>query len=110
MNNLISITQASGYIGISPVTIKRWYKWWGSLKECDKPLSLSLPDIHFKDKRGTWYFKFEDLEILRQFKQKLLRGAMAEFNAKVSWGRYGKEKLARKETVNYEEDDERRRA
>ena len=109
MNNLISITQASGYIGISPVTIKRWYKWWDGLKECDKPLSLNLPQVHFKDKRGTWYFRFEDLSVLRQFKQNLPRGVMADFNAKVSWGRYGKEIIARKETQN-EEDDTRKRA
>ena len=104
MQNLISITQASGYIGISPITIKRWYKWWKGLKECDKPISLSLPTIYFKDKRGTWYFRFEDLNVLTKFKQNLPRGAMADFNAKVSWGRYGKELILRKETENEKDD------
>ena len=109
MENLVSITHASGYIGISPVTIKRWYKWWGSLNECDKPLSISLPVVYNKDKRGTWYFKFEDLEMLIHFKQKLPRGAMADFNAKVSWGQYGKRIIAKKEKEN-EKDDKRKRA
>lgn len=109
MSTLISITQVSGYIGISPVTIKRWYKWWGSLKECERPPSLRLPKVKHQDNRGTWFFRFEDLSLLLQFKQNLPRGAMADFNAKVSWGRYGKELIAKKETQN-EEDDTRKRA
>ena len=100
--NLVSITLASGYVGVSSTTIKRWYKWWGTLNEQDKPLALSLPRIYTQDKRGTWYFDFNDLAQLIEFKKRLPRGAMSSFNAQF-WGKYGKEKL-RKGEENGQED------
>ena len=100
----VSITEAGWYVGVSPITIKRWYKWWSSLDEQDKPPSINLPQVFTKDKRGTWYFNNADLQILIDFRDKLPRGAMSNFNAQF-WGKYGKQYLKRKK----EEEDERER-
>ena len=100
-SDYLSITKAAAAIGVSNMTITRWYKWWES-DGFDHPKDLFLPPYYFKDKRKTKHFKKEDIGYLREFRNKLQtthRGAMAEFNAAYQWGKRGHKILVDKGTT-----------
>lgn len=98
----ISITDAAYMVGVSPVTIKRWVKWWES-DEFKKPEELELPPYYILDEKKTKYFKQEDIKKLKEFKIKLQTtcyGCMAEFNTVYQYGKRGKE-FCKKRGINY---------
>lgn len=96
--NYVSISTVAYLIGVSTVTIIRWYKWWEN-SEFEKPEGLQLPEYYFMDRRRTKYFKKADIPILKEFKLRLAtthKGCMADFNATYQWGVKGKEILKKK--------------
>ena len=103
-SNYVSISRAAMLIDVSTVTIKRWYKWWEN-DQFEKPKDLFLPSYCHKDRRGTKFFRKEDIPALKEFRNKIQtvhKGCMAEFNAVLQWGKRGKKVLENKGT-NYSE-------
>ncbi len=80
----ISITRVAFMLNVSPLTIKRWYKW--AKKTGKTPEDVGLP-IYTTDNRGTWFFTMEQVNQLQEFRQNLKWGEMAEFNSKYYWGK-----------------------
>lgn len=103
-DNYLRINRVALILGISDHTIRRWYKWWES-KEFEHPEGLELPPYYHMDRRGTKYFKKEDIPKLMEFKKKIStthKGVMSEFNAAFQWGKRGEKILINKGTTSHE--------
>lgn len=101
-SDYISINRASLLIDISDHTIRRWYKWWEN-DDFTKPEGLFLPPYFNMDRRGTKFFRKEDIHHLEKFKEQMQtthKGAMAEFNAAYQWGARGIRALKNKGTFD----------
>ena len=97
-SDYLSINRVGMSLDISDHTIRRWYKWWEN-DEFEKPDGLYLPPYYHLDRRGTKYFKKEDIPHLKEFRNKIQsthKGAMAEFNAAYQWGKRGEKALKNK--------------
>lgn len=91
----LSMNQCAYLLDISLITIERWYRWYSS--DFNNHPELKLPIIIREGgKRGKKYIKKEDFKLLEDFKNKLPRGAMAEYNATFCWGTYGDSNLEKK--------------
>jgi hypothetical protein len=85
----LTIGEVAKRIERIPQTIKNWIAWYGDQAEDvkrDFPLPIPITDL---DRKGTRYFREEDLEIFEQFKEKLKYGTIAEFSC-TRWGERGK--------------------
>jgi len=83
-NEICSITRTALILNVSPATIKRWYKW--AIKTGRTLEEVGLPQ-YVTDNRGTWYFTFDQVTQLQDFRKCLKWGAMAEFNSKYYWSK-----------------------
>lgn len=100
----LSAGKAAQCIGISTLTLYRWYRWWEN-DSFEKPKELSLPPYYFRDRRRTKFFKVEDIPILQKFANDIrgpYKGCMSEFNAAVQWGKRGDKILENKGTSKKE--------
>jgi hypothetical protein len=94
----ITIGAMSKLAGVSSITITRWYKWWKS-PNFYHPEDLYLPPVYVKNRKGTRYFKEDDVDKLKKFSSQLRtthKGVMAEFNAAYQWGKRGEKALRNK--------------
>jgi hypothetical protein len=74
----------------STQTIILWYKY-----QDDKGEDVGLPPVRTDlDKRGSRYWKEEDIAALVDFRDGITRGSMSDFNVKL-WGKRGEEILER---------------
>lgn len=90
-DDYLSINRVAMALDISDHTIRRWYKWWED-DTYPKPNDLFLPKYYHKDRRGTKFFKKEDVPALKEFRNKIQTthiGAMAAFNSFYQWGKRG---------------------
>ena len=97
--NLISISKMAQVIGVSTLTIKRWYKWYEN-DDYEKPEGLVLPS-YIIDNRGTKFFNVGDVVAFEQFVEDMKRGnkyhgCMADYNAGYQWGQRGTEIIRKK--------------
>lgn len=93
----IGPSKVAQYLDISTDTLYRWYNWWQS--NLDKPEGLYLPPYYNTNRRGTKFFKVEDLPHLVKFRDDIrgpYKGAMSEYNAARLWGKRGVRALANK--------------
>lgn len=100
----LSINKVAMMLDVSDHTIRRWYKWWES-PEFEKPEDLFLPVYYSMDRRGTKFFREEDIGYLKEFRNKIQsthRGVMSQFNAAYSWGKRGTRALENKGTTRNE--------
>lgn len=87
----VSAGKAALLIEVTLDTLYRWYKWWEN-DNFAKPEGLYLPPYYHKDRRGTKFFKKEDIPALEKFAQDVrgrFKGCMADFNAAIFWGKRG---------------------
>lgn len=99
-SDYLTINRVAMSLDISDHTIRRWYKWWES-EEFVKPEGLYLPPYFHMDRRGTKFFKKEDVLFLKEFRNKIQsthKGVMSEFNAAYQWGKRGERALENKGT------------
>lgn len=66
-------------------TIVGWYDWAE-----ENNAQSDLPEVFRLDKRGTRFFKETDIEQLKNFRDNIKYGMMAEMNRK-RWGERGKQ-------------------
>lgn len=96
---MYSTSRTAMLLDISPITLKRWYKWYED-DSYKKPYDFKGLPPYTTDGRGTKFFTDEALDELVEFKDELenghWRGCMAEFNANYQWGKRGKKILERK--------------
>ena len=83
-NDMLSITRTSLMLNCSPATIKRWYKWVKISKRNTE--EVGLPKFT-TDKKGTWFFTYEQIGQLQNFRKNLKWGQMSEFNSKYYWSK-----------------------
>jgi len=99
--NYVRINRVAMMLDISDHSIRRWYKWWES-PEFEHPADLFLPKYYHMDRRGTKFFKKEDIAAIRKFREQLQtthKGIMSEFNAAFQWGKRGEKTLINKGTT-----------
>lgn len=88
------------HLEVTVDTLYRWYKWWEN-DNFEKPEGLYLPPYYIKDRKMSKWFKKEDLPHLKKFRDDIrgpYKGAMAEFNAVLLWGKRGERALKNKGT------------
>lgn len=91
----VTIVQAAKMIGTSAHTIRRWYKWWEN-ENFEHHKGLYLPPYYILDRRGTKWFKEEDVYHLKEFRRRLNlthRGEMNTFNAAYQWSKKQRKKF-----------------
>jgi hypothetical protein len=92
----IKIGLASKIIGRSTQTIKHWYEY-------AKTKGIYLPEMYTNiDKRGTRYFKENDLAVISKFADNVTYGSMSDYNIKL-WGEKGKT-IESKQSTRYKSD------
>ena len=84
----LSIKACAEIIGVSRMTIYRWYKWYESESNTT---DLKLPEIHRFGSYGEKFIKRDELDMLVDFKNKIRNGMMADYNVRHSWGKRGNE-------------------
>ena len=97
-SDYLSINRVAMMLDISDHTIRRWYKWYEN-DQFAKAAGLYLPPYYHMDRRGTKFFKVEDVPHLKEFRNKIQsthKGAMSEFNAAYQWGKRGEKALKNK--------------
>lgn len=83
-NQMYSITRTALMLNCNPATIKRWYKW--ADKTGRTICKVGLP-AYTTDTRGTWFFTYEQIKQLQEFRANLKWGEMSEFNSKYYWSK-----------------------
>lgn len=97
-DDYVSAGRACLLVDITIDTLYRWYKWWEN-DNFPKPEGLTLPTYYHKDRKGTKFFKKEDIPKLQKFARDIrgpYKGCMAEFNATLMWGKRGTKILENK--------------
>lgn len=85
----LKATAVSRELGITSQTLTNWYKWAAMIKRWPKDIP-PLPIVSVKKVNGTRYWKPEDIDKLKKFKDSIPtgnKGFMAEYNKKF-WTRY----------------------
>jgi len=79
----ITIGEAAKIIGRGSQTIKNWYEWALITEdELHKTLPIVYADL---DKKGTRYFRVEDIPKLEAFRDSVKYGMMSELS-RTKWG------------------------
>jgi len=82
----VTIGEAAKLIGRGSQTIKNWYEW--ALITEDE-LQKTLPTVYADlDKKGTRYFRVEDIPKLKAFRDNVKYGMMSEVS-RTKWGDRG---------------------
>lgn len=90
----LSLSECAEKLGVSTMTITRWYNWYNS--DATKT-HLVLPAIHRIGANGKKFIEKKDFDVLAKFKKGLRRGMMADYNAAFSWGKNGDRILKERE-------------
>ena len=100
----LTIGEVGEKIDRLPQTIKRWYDWW---KKQDLAIRQKYPlpaEYRVLDRKGTRYYREEDLDKLIAFRDNLEYGIMSDFNIQF-WGKKGKEIIQKRKEEKEVEGD-----
>ena len=85
----LKIGEVADILGRSPQTIKIWYEWFEKQPEEYKEQN-PFPEVRQDlDKRGTRYYRKDEIDYLLEFKQELGYGDITEIT-RDKWGERGK--------------------
>ena len=94
----LTAPKVSQHLGVNPITLSHWYKWYRD-DNYEKPADMPpLPDYEQNGKTGTRYWRVADLEMIEAFKAWIPQGRlgiMGDFNAQF-WGARGRRIQAEK--------------
>lgn len=84
---LYKIGEAAKIVGRSPQTISLWY----DAVEAGIEVGAELPKPKYIGESRIRYFNQDDIEMIINFRNKVKRGTMAEFNRNFKWGKRGED-------------------
>lgn len=84
---LYKIGEVAKIVGRSPQTISLWY----DAVEAGIEVGAELPKPKYLGENRIRYFNQIDIEMLINFRNKVKRGTMAEFNRNFKWGKRGED-------------------
>lgn len=73
-NDYIPISKVCGQLGLTQITLTRWYNWYEANQDSLPPDLPRLPDYYRATIRGTRYFRPQDIEKIAIFATHIKRG------------------------------------